>query len=113
MPALFDQHVKVAEALLDLVRGRLDGGRVRDVQGDRVRIAACRSHRGGGLLAMPRVSGADQDRHTHAVSCSAVARPIPLFAPVISAIVRCVVCSFITRFLLVGLRAARIVRAAS
>jgi hypothetical protein len=38
-----DQHVKVAEALLDLVRGRLDGGRVGDVQGDRVRVAACRS----------------------------------------------------------------------
>ena len=53
-----------------------------------------------------------------AASCSAVARPIPLFAPVISATCWWVGCSFMTRLLsesvcLVELRAARLVRAAS
>src|SRR5215203_5678605 len=58
-----DQHVEVAEALLDLLRCRPRGGRVGDVQGDRVRVAACDAQRRGGLLAASRVPGADQDRH--------------------------------------------------
>jgi hypothetical protein len=58
-----DQYVEVAEAFLDLLRGLVDGGLVGDVQGDRVRVAACRAQCCGCLLAALRVSGADQDRH--------------------------------------------------
>jgi hypothetical protein len=52
----------VAEVRLDLPGGRFDGGLVGDVQDDRVRVAARRAQRRGGLLAAPLVSGADQDR---------------------------------------------------
>jgi hypothetical protein len=56
----------VPEALLDLLRGLLNGGLVGDVQCDREHISAGGAHLRRGLLAVPRVSGADQDRHAQA-----------------------------------------------
>ena len=73
-------------ALLDLRRGRLDPGPVGDVQDERVRVCAllrsavaASSPRRGSLAPTSTVMPS-------AASCSAAARPMPLFAPVTSAI---------------------------
>ena len=63
MPALLISTSRWPKRVLDLRRRRPGGGRVGDVQGDGVRVAACRAQCRSGLLTAPRVSGADQDRY--------------------------------------------------